>query len=176
MPPSIPGLRLKNAFEKKLSNLNATFLSNAKVAFQSMKGDHFILQAVNDNLKTRIKARCVILASGRFPGGGLFAKRNMVLETVFNLSVFQPDTRSQWHQLDFFDSKGHGINQSGLETDDTFRPLDKKGKPVFENLYAAGSILAHNDWARLKSGAGVSCVSAYTAVNSFYKKIKIMSN
>ena len=170
MPPSIPGLRLKNAFEKKLSNPHTRFLSNAKIVFHAMEKDHFILQAINDNFETRIKARGVILASGRFPGGGLFARRDIILETVFDLPVFQPETRDLWHQLNFFDAKGHQINQAGLETDDTFRPLDKTGKPVFENLYSAGSIIAHNDWARLKSGTGVSCVSAYTAVNSFYKK------
>ena len=170
MPPSIPGLRLKNAFEKKLTDLNTGFLSNAKVVFHAMEKDHFILQAINDNFETRIKTKGVILATGRFPGGGLFAKRNIVLETIFNLPVFQPETRDLWHQLNFFDAKGHQINQAGLETDDMFRPLDKTGKPAFENLYCAGSIIAHNDWARLKSGTGVSCVSAYTAVNSFYKK------
>jgi glycerol-3-phosphate dehydrogenase subunit B len=170
MPPSIPGLRLKNAFEKKLSSLHARFLSNTKVIFTTMDGDHFILKAVNDNFETRIIARCVILATGRFPGGGLFARRDTILEPVFNLPVFQPEKRDLWHRLNFFDPKGHQINQTGLETDDTFRPLDKTGKPAFENLYAAGSILAHNDWARLKSGSGVSWVSAYTAVNSFYAK------
>jgi len=170
MPPSIPGLRLKNAFEKKLSELNAGFLSNAKIVFHTMEKDHFILQAINDNFEIRIKARGVILASGRFPGGGLFARRDIILETVFDLPVFQPKTREMWHQLNFFDPKGHQINQAGLETDDRFRPFDKTGKPAFENLYTAGSIIAHNDWARLKSGAGVSCVSAYTAVNNFDKK------
>ena len=170
MPPSIPGLRLKNAFEKKLSGLGTLFLSNAKIIFHAMEKDHFILRAVNDNFETRIKAQGVILATGRFPGGGLFARRDIILETVFDLPVFQPETREMWHQLNFLDPKGHLINQAGLETDEMFRPLDKAGKPAFENLYAAGSIIAHNDWTRLKCGAGVACISAYTAVNSFYKR------
>jgi len=170
MPPSIPGLRLKNAFEKSLSDSSVTVLNTAKIVFQGMDHDHFIFQALNDNFKTQIKARGAILASGRFPGGGLFARRNRVVETIFNLPVFQPETREFWHLLNFFDSKGHPINQAGLETDDMFRPLDRTGIPAFENLYAAGAILAHNDWARLKSGAGVSCVSAYTAVNNFHAK------
>ena len=176
MPPSIPGLRLKNAFEKKISDLNTLFLSNAKIVFNKMEKDNFILQAINDNFETRIKARCVILATGKFLGKGLLAQRNNVLETIFNLPVFQPKTRDQWHQLNFFDPKGHQINQTGLETDDRFRPLDKNGEPAFENLYAAGSILAHNDWVRLKSGTGVCCVSAYLAVNNFYKKLHKMRN
>ena len=176
MPPSIPGLRLKNAFEKKISDLNTLFLSNAKIVFNAMEDDNFILQAINDNFETRIKAKCVILATGRFLGKGLFAQRNNVVETIFNLPIFQPKTRDQWHQLNFFDPKGHQINQTGLETDDTFRPLDQTGEPAFENLYAAGSILAHNDFARLKSGTGVCCVSAYLAVNNFYKKSHKMRN
>jgi glycerol-3-phosphate dehydrogenase subunit B len=50
-----------------------------------------------------------------------------------------------------------------------FRPLDDSGRPAFETLFAAGSILAHNDWKRLKCGAGVAIASAYAAVNSMLK-------
>ena len=49
-----------------------------------------------------------------------------------------------------------------------FRPVDTDGSIIHKNLYAAGAILAHNDWARLKSGSGVSALSAFTAVNDFY--------
>lgn len=170
MPPSIPGLRLKNAFEKKCSDLNTCFLSNARMVFHAMEKDRFILKAVNHNFETRIKAKGVILATGRFPGGGLLARREKIVETVFNLPVFQPESREMWHRLNFFDPRGHLINQAGVETDNWFRPLDRTGKPAFENLYAAGSIIAHNDWPRLKCGTGVSLLSAYTAVNHFHAK------
>jgi len=66
---------------------------------------------------------------------------------------------------------GHGINKAGLETDDNFRPLGTSGKPVFQNLFAAGSILAHNDWKRMKCGSGIAVATAYGAVNSFKKLI-----
>lgn len=172
MPPSIPGLRLKNAFEKKLSRLGVDFLSNAKIVFHGVEKDGFIVQAVNDGFETRINARGIILATGRFPGGGLFARRDRIVETVFDLPVVQPKNRDMWHQLDFLDPKGHLINQAGLETDETFRPLDKTGNPAFENLYAAGSVIAHNDWVRLKCGTGVACTSAYTAVTDLYMKTR----
>ena len=37
---------------------------------------------------------------------------------------------------------------------------------AFYSQVAAGSLLAHNDWKRLKSGAGVAIASAFGAVNS----------
>lgn len=171
LPPSLPGLRLKNAFEKKLSQNNVLFLNNAKVKFQAFKKHQFILNAATQNMDTRITAKGVILASGRFQGGGLHAQRKIIIEPLFNLPVFQPGKRNQWHHLDFFNPKGHAINTAGLVTDDTFRPLDRNDTPLFKRLYAVGAILAHNDWARLKSGSGVSCVTAVSAVNAFYHSV-----
>ena len=56
---------------------------------------------------------------------------------------------------------------AGLETDDQFRPLGKDGTAAFETLYAAGSILAHQDWKRTKCGVGLAVATAYKAVQSF---------
>ncbi|MBU1340247.1 MAG: glycerol-3-phosphate dehydrogenase subunit GlpB [Proteobacteria bacterium] len=168
LPPSVPGLRLKNAFEKKLSQNNVIFLSNSKITAHTFEDHHFILTAANQNTKFTITAKGVILATGRFPGGGLHAKRDQITETVFNLPVYQPEQRNLWHKLNFFDPKGHSINTAGLETDASYRPVDTNRNPIFENLYAIGTLLAHNDWVRLKSGSGVSCVTACTAVNDFY--------
>jgi len=168
LPPSIPGLRLKHAFEKKLSQQHVTFLSKAVIKSSHFENHRFTVEAENQNMINRIQAKGVILATGRFSGGGLHAKRDVIHETVFNLPVFQPEHRNKWHQLDFFDQKGHMINQAGLEPDSFFRPVDSADNPAFQHLYAIGSILAHNDWVRLKCGSGVSSVSAFTAVNHFY--------
>lgn len=65
----------------------------------------------------------------------------------------------------FFDGRGHAVNRTGIETDGCFRPLDRAGRVVHPNLYAAGSILAHQDWKREKSGSGISIASAYRAVS-----------
>ncbi|MFH2091522.1 MAG: glycerol-3-phosphate dehydrogenase subunit GlpB [Pseudomonadota bacterium] len=172
MPPSIPGVRLKNAFEKQLSKQDVMVLNNARVKFNSFKDQAFFMTAVNQTMETPIKAKGVILATGRFQGDGLHAKRGLIQETIFDLPVHQPQQREQWYDRDFFNPKGHAVNQAGIETTLAFQPMDKTGNPRFEHLYAAGSILAHNDWARLKSGAGVSCVSAVTAVNCFYDAFK----
>ena len=99
---------------------------------------------------------------------GTLCTSQKILETVFNLPVHQPEHRNLWHNRNLFEKKGHLINTSGIETDNVFRPVDTNGSIIHKNLYAAGAILAHNDWARLKSGSGVSALSAFTAVNDFY--------
>ncbi|MBU0969931.1 MAG: glycerol-3-phosphate dehydrogenase subunit GlpB [Proteobacteria bacterium] len=170
LPPSVPGLRLKNAFETSLAASGVTFLSNVTIKDPVFNGKKFTLTGIADNRELSISAGGVVLATGRFPGNGLHARRERIVETIFHLNVHQPVTRSLWHGTDFLTRQGHPVNRSGIETDGNFRPLNKRGAPVFDDLYAVGSILAHNDWIRLKSGAGVCLVSACAAVDRFHKR------
>jgi len=173
LPPSIPGLRLKNAFETHILKNKVRVFNNVKVAFTAFENEQILFTTDGEPFRTQIAAKGVILASGRFPGRGLAAHREVIRETVFDIPVYHPQQRSLWYQLDFFSPQGHPVNRAGILTDSDFRPVDKTCQPLCENVYAAGSILAHNDWTRLKSGAGVSCVSAFCAVNHFHARKKI---
>ena len=51
--------------------------------------------------------------------------------------------------------------------DDSFRAVDGTGKTIYDNLFIAGSILAHQDWMRMKCGSGLAIATAYAAVNAF---------
>ena len=170
IPPSVPGLRLKEAFERGLRQKDVQYFSLTRVLnVRQTEDGHFETQIGRDDVEHIVDSRGVILASGRFIGGGLFADRTRIRETIFDLPVYQPDSRHDWHHRDFLDSRGHLINQAGLEIDDAFRPLDDSGGPAFETLFAAGSILAHNDWKRMKCGAGLAIATAFGAVNSFMR-------
>ncbi len=166
-PPSIPGLRLKNAFERFLSQSNIDLLSNTRIKDPVFDGRRFTLTADLDPGEIKVRPRGVILATGRFFGNGLHARRERIVETVFHLDVAQPLGRNLWHDPGFLSPNGHRINQAGVRTDNMFRPLDQRDRPVYTHLYAVGSILAYNDWPRLKSGAGTALVSACTAVDQF---------
>jgi glycerol-3-phosphate dehydrogenase subunit B len=170
IPPSVPGLRLKEAFERGLRTKNVQYFSLTKALKVRQTTDkRFETYVGRDRVEHIVDSRGVILASGRFIGGGLFADRTHIRETIFSLPVFQPGSRHDWHHRDFFDARGHSINQAGVEIDDAFRPVDDSGRPAYEALFAAGSILAHNDWKRLKCGAGLAIATAYGAVNSFMR-------
>jgi glycerol-3-phosphate dehydrogenase subunit B len=172
MPPSVAGLRLKEAFEQHLPLKGVNLVSHHQVlrARHERRG-FFVLDIGDTEKRLSIRTRGVVLATGRFVGHGLHADRFGIRETIFNLPVYQPESRAHWHSKDFLDPKGHPINRAGLEIDDYFRPLDKTGKCAFTTLFAAGSILAHQDWVRMKCGSGLAIASAYAAVNSLLKWI-----
>ena len=170
-PPSIPGLRLKNAFERYLSRSGIALLSNTRIKDPVFDGTRFILTADLDPGELKIRPRGVILATGRFFGNGLHARRERIVETVFHLDIVQPLGRNLWHDSSFLSPGGHKINQAGVRTDKVFRPLDERDRPVYTHLYAVGSILAYNDWPRLKSGSGTALVSAFTAVDHFAESL-----
>jgi glycerol-3-phosphate dehydrogenase subunit B len=175
IPPSVPGVRLKEALEKFLSERGVRLIPQKRVLFaEQQKNGKFILSIGDlgsDKTEQIIETDGVILAGGRFLGMGLYAGRKKIQEPLFNLPVFQPEDRALWHQTNFFDPKGHRISQAGLEIDNSFRPINASGKPVYDNLFAAGSILAHQDWMRQKCGAGLSIATAYKAVDAFKKTL-----
>lgn len=168
LPVSVPGLRLNDAFTRQLSVKGVQhFLQSRVLEVRRRPDGDFVLRIGNETTEHRVRAKGVILASGRFWGGGLCADRRRIRETIFDLPVQQPGHRRGWHRRDFLDSGGHAANGAGLEIDASFRPLASSGRPAFETLFAAGSILAHQDWMRMKCGSGLAIATAYAAVNAF---------
>ena len=165
MPTSVPGLRLKEIFATRL------YQGFEKVKSVYPQDGSFLLDTGEKHAK--VQAQAVLLATGRFMSKGLIADRTSIRENIFDLPVTQPLHRQDWHTVKFLDPGGHPVDQAGLETDSYFRPVDQAGTPIYPNLFAAGSILAHQDWKRMKCGAGLAFASAYAAVNAFMSlKIK----
>lgn len=171
MPVSIPGQRLKEAFENGLPSKGIQqFLQQEVLAAKPLAGGGFQLGIGNQEVSHQIRTRAVILATGRFLGQGLNAQRQRIRESIFDLPVYQPAGRSDWHRPDLLDPRGHAVNRAGLEIDEAFHPVNAAGRPVFDDLYAAGTILAHQDWIRMKCGSGIAIATAYGAVESFLKR------
>jgi glycerol-3-phosphate dehydrogenase subunit B len=170
MPVSVPGLRLNDTFARHLSLKGLRHFSQSRV-LEVGRGSNgsFVLGIGNKTTEYTVRTKGIILASGRFWGRGLYADRQRIREAIFDLPVYQPRDRNGWHHEDFLDSRGHPANRAGLEIDDSFRPLDSSGRPAFETLFAAGSILAHQDWMRMKCGSGLAIATAYAAVNAFLR-------
>jgi glycerol-3-phosphate dehydrogenase subunit B len=168
MVPAITGLRLREAFEQRLPQLGVRAYYQQKVLEARVMPDNtFQFLVGTETPELTVKARGAILASGRFFGKGLRADRFRIHETIFDLPVSQPEERTLWHHKDLLHPQGHLINRAGLNIDDGFRPVDADSRPIHHNLYAAGSILAHQDWIRQKCGSGLSIATAYGAVNAF---------
>jgi glycerol-3-phosphate dehydrogenase subunit B len=167
MPPAISGIRLKEAFESNLPQLGLkTFYHHTVHSIHRRASGRFVLQLGKTEPETTVVADNVLLATGRFLGKGLVAERQGIREALMDLPVCQPENRSCWHRQHFLDPKGHAINLAGIEVDDWFRPMNPDGQAVYGNLFAAGSILAHQDWIRTKSGTGLAVATAYGAIEA----------
>lgn len=191
LPASVPGMRLKAALERGLDaeGVDARRLTRARsvVPAPLPDGPHAGEQGFRvelDSPHTRpdqpssgtagdrqdgehvIYARRMLLATGRFIGRGLRAERDGIRERLLDLPVCQPASRESWHSPDLFDPAGHPVDRAGIMVDDAFRPVDFTGHVIHPRLYAAGTVLAHQDWIREKCGAGLAVATAWAAVAS----------
>ncbi len=167
MPPAISGVRLKAAFDMHMPGLGVNaFYHHTVHTIHRRRDGRFVLEIGRTKPETTVMADRVLLATGRFLGKGLVAERRGICETLLDIPVCQPENRGCWHREAFLDPKGHAINLAGIEVDNRFRPVTATARPVYDNLYAAGSILAHQDWIRTKSGTGLAVATAYGAIEA----------
>ena len=172
MPPSVPGIRLREMFEQLFPQKGLTLIPQQKVTRLEFAGDYAELSLSDSYGPITIRSKSVILATGRFLSGGLEAHLDGVKEPLLGLPVTQPDSRQDWYREQYTDKRGHAVNRAGIEVDPSFRPLDQNGRPYRENLFAAGVILAHQDWIRGRCGAGVAIATAYRAVKEVEKFLR----
>lgn len=166
MPPSVPGIRLREMFEQVFPQKGITLIPQQKVDKIEFEDSHATLSLSDNYGSITIRAKAVILATGRFLSGGLEAKIAGITEPLLNLPVTQPDHRADWYNEKYTGSQGHNIHKAGIEIDESFRPVNKDGAPYNKRLFAAGVILAHQDWIRSRSGAGIAISTAYKAVEA----------
>jgi glycerol-3-phosphate dehydrogenase subunit B len=165
LPPSIPGMRIFNRFKEWLIQKGVTFLIGHSISKPNLKGKRCEEVYVHKPpISDSYSADRYILATGRFVGGGLFADEEKIYEPVFNLPISQPKSREDWFRNSFFDN--HPIHQAGISTDPSFRPIDERGNLVLENVWVAGTMLAHHRCIDEKSREGIEISTGYWAAKS----------
>ena len=171
LPPSVPGLRLDAALRAQLASLGVRVEFGMEVCTFHMSGRRIQwIETETGSRPLRHTARNYLLATGGILGGGIYADRcGRVKETVFDLPLTAPQSRSHWLHPLFLDKRGHPIFQAGVSVNHHFRPLDQSGAPVYDNLWAAGSILAHTDPIRERSREGIAIATGYAAANRVIK-------
>lgn len=166
MPPAVPGVRLRELFETALPQRGVALEPQHRVRHLALLPRGIGAKLEDAYGEVTIEADAAVLATGRFTSGGLRADPKTIRETLANLPVTQPEGRAAWYRADYFDRRGHAIHRAGISVDREWRPLDSAGKPAHPRLFAAGSLLAHQDWIRQRCGAGVAIATAYQAVKS----------
>jgi glycerol-3-phosphate dehydrogenase subunit B len=75
-----------------------------------------------------------------------------------------PEAKDARFAPDYFDD--HAISRAGVAVDEKLRPVDGEGRPVYENLRAAGATLAGAVPWREASGNGLSLATGYAAASA----------
>lgn len=172
MPPSVPGFRLREIIEQTLPARGMHLIPQQRVKSISFPQDGIRLQLADNFGPIEIKAQSMVLATGRFLSGGLEARFDHITEPLLGLPVHQPDSRRDWYQYEYLDSRGHAVHLAGINTDAQLRPLQSDGTIFDERLFSAGIVLAHQDWIRQRCGAGVAIATAYEAVEAAHRLLR----
>ncbi len=164
MPPAVPGIRLREMFEQVFPARGLTLILQQKVDAVRFDDAAIRLSLADSYGPIVISAQTAILATGRFLSGGLLASFDGISEPLLGLPVTQPSSRDLWFREQYMDKGGHPVHTAGIATDADFRPLTAEGVPCDRRLFAAGLILAHQDWIRGRCGAGIALATAFRAV------------
>ncbi len=162
-PPSVPGIRLYNLMRAHLQKKGVRVLIGLSSLKPMFAGDRVAGFMLGERESPHYSGRGFVLASGSFIGGGLDSDRSAVRETVFDLPVNYRQHRREWFNRNLLSPEGQPFNRFGLEVNDSLNPVDANGRVIYNNLFAAGAILAHADPMVEKSGGGIAVATGYQA-------------
>lgn len=167
LPPSVPGLRVFRALREALRRAGGRLIVNATVIGAEADGRR-VNAVVAESAARPIAypARSFVLASGGIATGGLeMDSFGPVREMVFGLPVAGvPETGKARFSPGYFDPQP--LARAGVAVDDRLRPVSADGGAVYENLYAAGAILAGAVPWKEKSGDGISLATGFAAASN----------
>lgn len=167
LPPSMLGMRIFNRFKEYLLERGADFLLGNKISKVQVKNSLCEgVEVFHPPITRFYSAHHFILATGRFIGGGLEAERERISEPLFHLPVFGTRSAGHWFGENFFDD--HPIHGFGVLVDHFFRPLDREGKPILENVRVVGTILSGHHSLYEGSREGIEISTGYWGVKRLF--------
>lgn len=162
------GLRLARLLNGRIEKAGITQRKGRVTGFRADGGRITALEIERkDGLKEELPAEAVVLASGRYFGGGILFQNRRIIEPIFKLPVFvkQRLTRDAFigrlADPDFFAAQR--FMQAGVRVDERGLALGENGEPAYENLFAAGQVLGGFDPATDGSAEGVDLVTGLRA-------------
>lgn len=158
--PSLHGLRLRNRLYAVLESEGVRVDRNVTVdGVETADGEitSLGLEAGDE----RVEATEYVLATGDLSTGGLCATRSTVTEPLFDCHVPAPEPRREWAASTYLGD--HRFAKFGVEVTDDLRPVTADGRPEYDNLRAAGTIVGGWDYSAECSQSGVGLVTGYDA-------------
>jgi len=174
-PPGVPGMRLNRALitrakAKGIAMVAGSFVTGAETDGRRVTA--VVIEAAGG--KRAYAADHVVFAPGGFESGALtMDSYGTITERVFGLPLAgldHTDLVDGWPVHGDYWGDPQPLFRTGVRVDGSMRVLDDAGEPVYENLYAAGGLLAGATRWREKSGEGIALGSAVAAVDTILSR------
>ncbi len=181
-PASPSGLRLSRALDAALARRGVTVCAARVVAVERVErrveavrvvteraGDA-AANAVPESVVERLATDALLLATGRFFGGGLVEGESGLVEPILGLPLHdgrgvRVDGTQARRLVRPSPDDAQSLFSSGVCTDARLRPLAADGRPACENAFAAGDLLGGFDPACERTGLGVALLSGLRAAD-----------
>lgn len=173
LPPSVSGIRLHEAMTAALRQAGGRILlGQSVVGAETSNGriEGVVVQAAARPATYR--ARSFVLATGGLAAGGIHVDSyGKIREVVFDLALAGlPVANGRPPFLPTYLDE-QPLDRVGVAVDDALRPNDAEGRPLFENLHAAGATLAGAVPWREASGNGLSLATGYAAARAILESV-----
>ena len=160
--PSLPGWRLDVALRAALRDANIDVVIGRVMARQATAQQLDSVTVTSDAGERTLRAPCVVLATGKFVGGGIIAEPHLresalgcdvvlqrfdrVFDTALESLLLTSELRADAQPL-------LGV---GVRADDEARPLNAFGDVAYRNVFVAGSVRADVETTQLGLGAAAA--------------------
>jgi glycerol-3-phosphate dehydrogenase subunit B len=162
-PPSVPGMRLFDAWRARLRALGVAWQFGFPAVGLERSGDR-VTAVRSDGASRPVVTRCreLVLATGGVAGHGIEARRDGSLaEVVAGLPVDGFAGRMAFLADRFLGA--HPLAAAGVRVDAELRPLAADGGPVHPRLFAAGAVIGGHEAAADGTGLGTAILTGYLA-------------
>jgi glycerol-3-phosphate dehydrogenase subunit B len=163
-PPSVPGMRLNRMLTALAKQAGVRIVPGSRVT-RGFTADGRVsgVELASAGSSRLYEGDAFVLAAGGFEAGALeLDSYGKVRETLFDLPLVMPS--APLVHGDYWGSP-QPLFTVGLAVTDDMLVTTPEGEPVFNNLYAAGGILAGATRWQEKSGEGIAVASALRAAD-----------
>ena len=164
-PPSVPGMRLNRKLTAVAKASGVRMVPGSRVTgFRTSGGSVATVQLATAGGVREFAADAFLLATGGFESGALSADSyHNLKESVFDLPLRRPE--GHLVHGDYWGDP-QPLFTVGVDTGPDLRVRHPGGDVVYDNLYAAGGILAGATRWQEKTGEGIAAASAVRAADS----------